>query len=585
MISAKFDPQSFFQRTDNVALHVPASELFGMLKRSLDLPASWAALVARTSGDHQVVRPGGSVDEDDARSVMFIRVTPVALRYEESDLISRDGFTCRAEAHVWLSVISDRGELLSFQKNLLGSRRVAQADGLAAYLQPSIRAALAQFSAEHDAAALVDARTGESFSNALADALEPACFAAGLILERRPTGRFESSSLRQLQQVHQSAAARRAEHEAARQLDEALQKARSEHVDQLASLLSRLNELAAASPDVKLPDLLRTFSEHQRSQLYEALFATEEPATRTRWVVAAAAEELFFFDTAALDAPSRRLKIDGLAGHARSVQCATFPDGRSVLLVGAATGIYLWPLDRSSPETTYLVADAPPVRGGFNAAVLAGDRLVATHSELGIFEWTISEPNSGRPRLESMTLAAKAVRDVEFLDGKLYCSINDRVIRWSADDASDRPTRIYTGSESTITALTPSSEGLFAGNSNGDILHWPDTTDSEPEMFHRGQKRAAESIWVLSAHGVRRLVFTDTSHRVQTRVLGDTFSCQYEAGGQTLRRVEVAPDLLVATTELRDRLVCWKPGNPKRPFASIALSSLTGRSIQDFCLV
>lgn len=267
------------------------------------------------------------------------------------------------------------------------------------------------------------------------------------------------------------------------------------------------------------------------------------------------------------------------------MQSTIFPDARLVLLIGAATGLYLWPIDQNAPETTFLVSDAPRVRGGFNASVLIGDRLFATHSELGIHEWYVSEPNSGKARFGSMTRGAKAVRDVEFFDGDLYCSIDDRIIRWPIDDSTDRPTCIYSGSGSIITALCPSSDGLFAGNSNGDILHWPSFSIEVPELIHRGQKRAAESIWLLSSHGVRRLIFTDTSHRVQTRVLGDSFTCHYEAGGQTIRRVEVAPDLLVATTELRDRLLCWTPDKPGKPFASIPLASLTGRSIQDVCLV
>ncbi len=585
MISGKFDPESFFQRTDNVALHVPASELFGLLKRSLDLPIQWAALISRTTGDHEVVRSGGSVSSDEAQAVMFVRVTPVDISFVAENLSSQDGFACKAEVKTRLAIIPERGEMLSFQQHLLGSRRVAQAEGLASYLQPSLHAGLAKLAAEQDAAALVDARTNDAISNALADAVEPACFAAGLVLERRPTARFESSALRQVQQVQQTAAARRVEHEAARQLDEALQTAWAEHVDQLASLLTRLNELAAASPEVKLPDLLRTFSERQRGQLYEALFATEEPTTRTRWLVVAAAEELLFFDPQALDSPNRRLKIDGPTGQARSVRCATVPDQGAVLLVGAATGVYLWPIDRSTPETTFLVSDGPRVRGGFNAAVLVGERLFATHSELGIHEWDLGEPTSGQPRFASMTAGAKAVRDVEFFDGDLYCSIDDRVIRWPVDDATDRPTHIYTGSAALITALCPTADGLFAGNSDGDILHWAGGRDTEPEVLCRGQKRAAESLWLLASHGVRRLIFTDTSHRVHAKVLGDSFECNYEAGGQTLRRVDVAPDLLVATTELRDRLICWKPGHPDKPYATIALASLTGRSVQDVCLV
>ncbi|MCH7808217.1 MAG: hypothetical protein IIB60_03235 [Planctomycetes bacterium] len=90
---------------------------------------------------------------------------------------------------------------------------------------------------------------------------------------------------------------------------------------------------------------------------------------------------------------------------------------------------------------------------------------------------------------------------------------------------------------------------------------------------------------MLSSHGVKRLVFTDTSLHVHAQVMGDSFSCRYEAGGQTLRRVEVAPDLLVATNDLRDRLILWSPGKPDRPRATISVSRLCQRSIQDVCLI
>ena len=184
-----------------------------------------------------------------------------------------------------------------------------------------------------------------------------------------------------------------------------------------------------------------------------------------------------------------------------------------------------------------------------------------------------------------MTQGAKAVRGVQFFEGDLYCAIDDRVIRWPADETADRPTRIYTGSFATITALYPTAEDLFAGNGEGDILHWPKGRDTKPDRLHTGLHRAAESVWLLSTHGVQRLVYTDTSLHVHARVLGDNFTCRYEAGGQTLRRVEVAPDLLVATNELRDRLICWTPGQPAQPAAVVQVSRICGHSVQDVCLV
>ncbi len=600
MITAKFDPAAFFQRTEHIALHVPAAEVFGLLKRTMALPAAWGALVKRLSGHHEVIPAGGDLDGSGADDVLFVRVTPSELSFSQDGLQSKDGFACKADVRVRLRVIPERGELRSFSDAVVGSRRVIHVEKMTEHFAPVARLALASFAAQHDAADLTDGRVGGPLSEAIATEFNAACFSSGLVLDAAPTGRFESGSFQRVQHARQSATIRQAEHEAARQLDDALRKARHEHLDQLTTLLTRLREMAAASPDVKLPDLVRTFSERQRGDVYEALFASDEPTTRTRWIIVAAGEELLFFDPPSLASPARRLRVDGAAGPARSVQLANPPlpsgegsgvradpnDAPPVLLVGAATGLYLWPIDGSTPAHTLLVRAAPAVRGGFNAAVQVGERVIATHSELGIREWNLAAAQApAEPRFESMTRGAKAVRDIEVLDGQLYCSIDDRVISWSADGGGDRPTRVFTGSAAVITAICPTGDGLYAGNSNGDVLHWLAGRDDEPQIVHRGARRAVESLWTLATHGVKRLIYTDTSHRIHARVLGDSFTCHYEAGGQTLRRVEVAPDVLVATTELRDRLVCFSPGDPTRPSASIPLASLTGRTVQDVCLV
>jgi len=585
MIAGKFDPQLFFHRIENVALHVPAAELFGFLKRSLDLPSPWAAMVRRSTGEHVVVPAGGEVDGTEAEDVLFVRVTPIELTLEEEGIVTHDRFQCRGDLTLRVSVIPERSELQSFLKAVVGSHRVAQATSLARYLAPTVRAALARFAAERDASDLVDARSGDAIEAALASALEAPLFSAGLMLDGPPTVRFDSKTLRQVQESQQEAARRQAEHDAARQVQEALEKAQAQHADHLASLLDRLKGLAADSPEAALPELVRSFSERERGELYRALFASEPASTKTQWVIAAAGNELLFFDPARLEEPCRRLTLDGPAGPVRSLQFMHGDNDRPILLIGAAAGVYRLPLERAEPDATLLVEGAPPVKGGFNAAAMVGDRVFATHSELGLCEWTVTEPNAPRLRFTTLTRDAKAVRDVEFFDGNLYCGIDDKVIRWPADDLGDRPAYVFTGSMSTITAICPSDAGLFVGNGDGDVLHFPPDRNTKPDRLHMGAHRAAESLWLLNSHGVRRLVYTDTSLYVHGRVLGDSFTCRYEAGGQTLRRVEVAPDLIVATNDLRDRLICWSPGQPDQPIASVGVSRLCGRSVQDVCLV
>jgi hypothetical protein len=126
---------------------------------------------------------------------------------------------------------------------------------------------------------------------------------------------------------------------------------------------------------------------------------------------------------------------------------------------------------------------------------------------------------------------------------------------------------------------------LYAGTSQGDLVFWPAGTTQNPDTVHQGQDRPIESISMQQMHGLRRLVYADTSPRIHARVIGDSFTFHYEAGGQTLRRAKVATDLIVATNELRDRLFCWSPASPDKPSCIIQIGAMTGRNVQDFCLV
>lgn len=585
MMTQKFNPETFFRQPDTVAAVVAAAELFGLLKRSLDLPPAWTALVRRATGDHVLVKPGNLVESTGAEEVLFARTTPVQLELSETEVTTGDRFQCEAQVELTLRLIPERSELLSFGKTVLGSERVATVATLKRQVQPAVRNALVEVAGNHEAKAVVDGDANEALAAALTEALKGPCFAAGLALEGKPRFRFLSDTYRQVRRSEQDAARRQREHEAARQVQEALKNAQREHLDHLAELLKKLKAEAADAPQAELGDLIRTFSERQRGELYQALFAFEPTGPRTAWILVATSTELVFFDPADLTAPKRRLTIAGPAGPVRSVQTGHNPEGQLVILLGGATGIYELLPDRVEPTRTFLVTDAPAVRGGFNSVTWIGSRLVGAHSELGLIEWPCEDPTAGQPRFENETRSAKSVRGVQGFDDYLYCSIDERIVRWLADGTDDAPERVFQAAGGRVTALCPTPDGLFAGNSLGQVAHWPNTNDAGPRLIHVGIGKPAESVVLTSTSGVRRLLYTDGSPYVYARVLGDSFTCRYESGGQALRRVEVAGDLLVATNDLRDRLLCWKPGSPDRPYATVPVGALCGHSIQDICLV
>jgi hypothetical protein len=275
--------------------------------------------------------------------------------------------------------------------------------------------------------------------------------------------------------------------------------------------------------------------------------------------------------------------LEGDIGPLRSVQCCTLPNGEVRLLAGAARGVYELAVDGSAPELVYRVADAVGVRGGFNAAACVGDSVFASHSELGLLRWRRSDPDRSMACLAELTRGAKAVRHVHGVDGKFALSVDEKIIVFHPQEESDP--RVFTGSRSAITAALVTGGEAFAGNADGQVLHWPDGALNSPQVLHGGSGRAAESVALLSIGGVPRLLYTDTTLAVFARVLGDTFTCRYEAGGQTIRRADAAPDFIVGTTDARDRLVIWRPNRPALPIATINVARLTGHTVQDVALI
>lgn len=602
MAGDKLDVQHFFASPLAVAAAAAANEVFGLLSRKVKLPPGVAALVRREQGDHRLCPAGGGVDSEGVVEVLFVRTTPIDLSWTEERLFSADKFEARATVNLRVSPVADRGELLSFHNQILGSDRTADRRTLVRYLQTGVRPVLSRLAEERKAEALVDAEDRQAVAEAIAEALAGPCFAAGLQVETSPVVTFESPTYRQVRLTEEQAAKHRQEHAAGRQLELAIETAQRDHLQHLEELLDKLRSLAEEAPDVDLADLARTFSESERGEVYEALFAASTRTRSTQWIVVAAGTELLFYDPVSGEGPLRTIALGGEVGPVRSVQFARDPDGTLRLLAGAARGVYAVAAQADTAPMVYPIDQPGELRGGVNSVALSGDAVLASHSEVGLIRWQWDKPDWPVRLLENLTREARAVRNVCFHDGRIYCSVDQTVLAMEADRPTESNVRVYAGSDSLITAVCPAGDGVYAGNADGQILFWPDggaaaavsppltevSPVKGPQRIHSGPPgagRPVESVHLLTVGGVSRLIFTDTSLAVHARVIGDTFTCRYEAGGQTLRRVEVAPDLIVATNEVRDRLILWSPGSPAAPSGTITVARQIGHSVQDVCLL
>jgi hypothetical protein len=551
----------------------------------VDLPPGVAALVTRRQGDHEVRPAGAELNGENATEVLFVRTTPVDLSWAEDRITSADKFQANAKIDLQVTPVADRGEMQSFRRELLGSNRKADRDTLVRYLKAAVREGLTRCAEQRDMQVLVDAKERAAVSRAVSDALAGPCFEAGIAADPTPSVTFESSTFRQVRQAEERSARQRQEQAAKRQLEQAIETAQHAHLQHLEGLLDKLKTLAADSPDVGLSDVIRTFTESQRGEIYEALFATSPDAPVTQWVVVAAGNELLFYDPSSAQSPVRRMPLEGEVGAVRSVQATRGADSGRRLMAGAAVGLYEVEPDGDAGAKMFTLGNGAEVRGGFNSVAIAGDWVFASHSELGLIRWHQGEPTKAERLLENLTKGAQAVRGVQIHQGQVCCSVDQAVLVIDADDPVEGSVRACRGSDSVITSLCPTPDGIYAGNAEGQILYWPHGSESSVKIVHSGSRRPAESLHLLAVGGINRLFFTDTSLAVHARVTADSFACRYEAGGQTLRRVEVAADLVVATNELRDRLILWKPDQPATPAGTISVARQAGRHVQDVCLL
>lgn len=584
MVSNRFDPRRFFRQNDTVAAAFPADELFGFFARTLQLPPDWAALVTLKHGEQKLHAAGSTVPSEEAAEVLVARCTSVEVTLTEEGIISADRYRCTANLRLRLRTIPERSELASLRKHLLGSHRVVTIASLARYLQPALRRALLSFAETRDVDVLIDQKDTDKLRAAIQQELSGPCFEAGLALDGSVDTQFHSDTYRQVRVTAEAAARRRDEHDAQRQLEQALETAQAAHMSHLEELLGRLKTVADESPQAKIGDLLKTFSETERGELYEALFAAQPPAT-TKWLVVAAGNELLYYDPASPQEPVRRVPLPDTVGALRSVQCVSGSDGSAVVLIGAACGVHEMAPEENGPAFTYPTAKRDGLRGGINAATLAGSQVVASHSELGLLMWERSQTSEAIPILTDLTGDARAIRHVQHTPGGLFFSADERVIQVPADRMLAGAATVYSGSQAVITALWTDQKRVLAGNTAGQVLEWTLGDPKSLRVLHSGHDRAVESLELVEHDGVERLFFTDTSSAIHARVLGDTFACRYEAGGQTIRRAEVAADWIVGTNELRDRLMLWSLTSPAQPMHVIPVSRTCGRSIQDICLL
>ena len=576
----RFDIETFGRAPESVARVARAEDVFSFLNREVSVPASCVALVWGESAQPTVVPAGRPIEAGGTREVMLVRTTPFVIDYEIDGLVSKDDYPFSACVKLSIQVVPDRAELGAFRTALVGSSNEVQMDHLRQHCEDAVRTALAAFAKGRDAAELVSPESWSAFDDVVAGRFKPVGFASGLALGPDPRVTFESPAYAESRRADEAAVRRRKRLETDGQLRDISAKARAKHLEELGTLLKQARRMAGEQPGVAVADLIKSFDPAQRGALYEGLATLQQPACRTEAILVVAGDELLRFDPTDPGRPSRRYRLTSGAGPLRSIRPAN--DGsKQTLLVGARRGVHLVDPEDGLRQTCTFDTQTEP-RGGVNAAVLLGDHLYATHSEIGLIRWNRCQPNDHTLCLADVTRGAKAIRDVQADEtGRLWLSVDDRVVGWTPDKETP-PTLL--SAPAVVTALLVADGFAWAGLDDGGVVRWPIADPAEMETLRGPSGNAVGSLDWTRGGGVPRLLIADGRPHLDLQVLGDAYVGEYRCEHK-LRWGLGAEDWIIGVNDRRDRVFAWRLDSPQQPTTTIPVGRILGHSVQDIALL
>lgn len=570
-----FDLAQFAASSQTLLAPVQRDEVFGFVTRSVRLPPGVSCSVVDASSHARWVH-SGQVHDEDVAELRFVRTGPFTVQFELGGFHTLGGQDLRLELSVQLEVDLRSGGLEQLVSRL-GRQRI-RVEMIRTALEPAVRSSVEKVSSQRPVSELLGQPDG--WLAVVRQMLEAPAFEIGVRVLKLTAGSIRSDVYQQ--QLREKA---RGQLEADRlemrnQLARLKADQRAAELSSVRQAVAKVRDLAASSPGLTLPDLLKGFSGDLRNAMYEGLLASQ---TGGQPGVQATAEQARALASGVLVVTSERLLLyrDGLdprelvlpedLGSPRS--CAV--SGRG-FLVGAQKGVWRLSADLQVLDALHARA-AGDLKGGFNAALQAGAGVLATHSELGVWWWN---DDDGLAKCLQAPSSRRVHSPVLLSDGQLGWAADSELWLARFDEAPRRLPML----PGICSSLAADGLRLLVGMHGGQVLLIDTDEPGERRSLTAGHGRPIRRLCVANLGGVERVVISDSGPSVIARVIDDHHSTDYRCR-RGIRDVRADSLRIVGVDELRSVLVVWSAGQPADPVCEVDVRSVAGRSIQDFVLL
>jgi hypothetical protein len=561
-----------------VALRIDGAAWPRALLSGTVIPHGWMGLVQRRDGTRRLVPASEDPRPGDDDQVLLVRYRAITVPLMAEDERASCGNLVSGACELLVRWEAREDDLAALSRALLSEAELTLDDLAKAVADAGGRTALREFIRATPAARLVRDDLRASLLEVLRKQLKRFLFDSGLVLERVAKLDLDSESLAAREALDR-ATARRVERIRAREKIEAASLAATKR--RLGDLTGVLEKLKAAADDdqTQWHELLPALSPGERGRLLENLWRITPDRHVAAAIAVVAGNDCLWLDPADPEQLGRRIALGAELGGLRSVG---FSPPKRWLLVGAASGV--WAIDADSGETRarFAVPDVEPPRTGFNAAVIVGNRLYATHSQLGCWSWSLEDPADARPILEPSEGVPKRIRAVVAADdGCLLFAADDCV--HSYEPESGELSVLGCGTD-VIHCMAALGGKLFVGTGDAKLFR-VDIKHPDDWWLVQRMPTTIESVRARRWDDLIELVVPAGPRGVSGIFDTEGVVISLLESATPIRRAWACDDLVVGLNQLRDRLVVMNANLPDRVGREARIARLTGQPIQDACIV
>ena len=573
------EPLKRLSDAEVVALRCKGGEWPRGLRSGTPIPDTWMGLVVGAGGQRRFVPAGEDPRAGRDDTLVLVRNRAITVPVDVADTPACDGHAVRGSVELLVRWPARDDDLAALYQTLLSDDELTLERLTEAIGRADAPAALRRFVQAHAAEQLVHGDVRADLLEHLRSELKRFLFSAGLILERLGELEFASKSLTHTNALQRATARRVRELEARGVVEQAALAVTHRRLDSLGDVLDKLKAAAEADAGLQWRDLLPTLTPSERGRLLENLWRLMPDRTMAAALVVVVGFECVWLDPAQPERIVRRSTLPDELGGLRSV---THTAGDNTLLVGAASGVWRISAESGEIRAKYVIPDSQSPRTGVNASAVSGERLFATHSQLGAWSWKLDDPDDVLLLLQPAGGVPRTIRAVTLDDqGHVLLAADDRVHAFSPDAEplwQSRPT------DGVIHCLAPLENTLYAGTASG-ALQCCDLVDPGDWAEAHRTLSAIESISARRWDDLVELVIPAGPQGVHGVYAEEGIVSRLLDTPTPVRRVWACDDTLAALSEHRDKLIVLNGAMPERTGVEVPVARLVGRSIQDACIV